>query len=160
VLSSERREEPGVANGLRIEELALDLRRTREGVGESITDAQAGFPYFCRKRSTRPAVSTNFCFPVKNGWQTLQMSVWISAIVERVWNVFPHAHFTVAVAYSGWISAFIGASNDFERQLGNIPAPARKRQADKDLGTGCGAADIWNVRWTGCSGVIRRDIYS
>jgi hypothetical protein len=29
--------------------------------------------------------------------------------VERVWNELPQAHVTVAVAYSGWISAFIGA---------------------------------------------------
>ena len=109
VLPSQRCEQPGVANRFRIQELALDLRRAREGVGESIADGQEVFvPYFCRKRSTRPAVSTSFCLPVKNGWQTLQMSVWISATVERVWNVFPQAHFTVAVAYSGWISAFIG----------------------------------------------------
>ena len=67
MLPSERREEPRVADRFRIEELPLDLRRTREGVGESIADTQAGFPYFCRKRSTRPAVSTSFCFPVKNG---------------------------------------------------------------------------------------------
>ena len=35
---------------------------------------RSSVPYFCRKRSTRPAVSISFCFPVKNGWQTLQMS--------------------------------------------------------------------------------------
>jgi hypothetical protein len=29
--------------------------------------------------------------------------------VERVWNVLPQAHFTVAVAYSGWMSAFISS---------------------------------------------------
>jgi hypothetical protein len=33
--------------------------------------------------------------------------VWISACVERVWNVFPHAQMTVAVAYTGWMSAFM-----------------------------------------------------
>jgi hypothetical protein len=31
-------------------------------------------PNFLLNRSTRPAVSTNFCFPVKNGWQALQIS--------------------------------------------------------------------------------------
>jgi hypothetical protein len=35
-----------------------------------------------------------------------QMSVWISSCVERVTNVLPQAHFTVAVAYVGWISVF------------------------------------------------------
>jgi len=30
--------------------------------------------YFFWKRSTRPAVSTSFCLPVKNGWQFEQIS--------------------------------------------------------------------------------------
>jgi hypothetical protein len=107
VLSSERCQEPRIAEGSWIEQLPFDLRRACQRVRESIAETQFVFPYFCRKRSTRPAVSTSFCLPVKNGWQTLQMSVWISAIVERVWNVLPHAHFTVAVAYSGWMSAFM-----------------------------------------------------
>jgi hypothetical protein len=112
VLAPERREPLGVAHRLRVEQLALDLGRALERLGQSIAETQEPvFPYFCRKRSTRPAVSISFCLPVKNGWQALQMSVWISAIVERVWNVFPHAHFTVAVAYSGWMSAFTGASS-------------------------------------------------
>src|SRR5262249_55637945 len=64
------------------------------------------FAHFWRKRSTRPAVSTRRRLPVKKGWQAEQTSVWISARVERVRNVFPHAHFTVAVAYSGWMSDF------------------------------------------------------
>jgi len=113
MLSSERREQPCVADRLGIDELALDLRRTRERVGESIAEAQVVFPYFCRNRSTRPAVSMSFCLPVKNGWQTLQMSVWISAIVERVWNELPQARVTVAVAYSGWISAFMEHLSSF-----------------------------------------------
>jgi hypothetical protein len=101
VLSPKRCHEPRIANRLWIEQLPFDLGRADKRVSKSIAETQVVFPYFCRKRSTRPAVSTSFCFPVKNGWQTLQMSVWISAMVERVWNVFPHAHFTVAVAYSG-----------------------------------------------------------
>ena len=39
--------------------------------------------------SMRPAVSTNFSFPVKNGWQTLQMSTLISGTVLRVEKVLP-----------------------------------------------------------------------
>jgi hypothetical protein len=31
-----------------------------------------------------------------------------SGLVERVWNVLPQAHFTVAVAYTGWMSVFTG----------------------------------------------------
>jgi hypothetical protein len=97
VLSSERREQPCVADGLGIDQLALDLRRARERVGESIADAQVLVPYFCRKRSTRPAVSISFCLPVKNGWQLEQMSVLMFATVERVVNALPHAQCTLAV---------------------------------------------------------------
>jgi len=48
-------------------------------------------PNFLLKRSTRPAVSTNFCLPVKNGWHWLQMSTLILALVLRVTNEFPQA---------------------------------------------------------------------
>src|SRR5690554_5656109 len=41
-------------------------------------------PHFCRNRSTRPAVSTSFCRPVKNGWQTEQISTRMSFSVLRV----------------------------------------------------------------------------
>jgi hypothetical protein len=36
-------------------------------------------------------------------------------MVERVWNVLPQAHFTVAVAYSGWISVFMVPLSSFGR---------------------------------------------
>src|SRR6202789_436781 len=36
--------------------------------------AGSAFAYLRRKRSTRPAVSTRRCLPVKNGWQTEQIS--------------------------------------------------------------------------------------
>jgi hypothetical protein len=58
-------------------------------------------------------------------------------MVERVSKVLPHAHFTIAVAYSGWMSVFMGAlpgiENRFEKQLVNIPGAWRKRQADNGL---------------------------
>jgi hypothetical protein len=102
VFPTERRQELGVADGLGIEEVALDLGGAPERVGETVAEAQAlALPYFWRKRSTRPAVSMSFCLPVKNGWQAAQMSVWISACVERVWKVLPQAQITVAVAYVG-----------------------------------------------------------
>jgi hypothetical protein len=112
VLPTERRQEAGVANRLGIEEFAFDRVGAPERVGESVAEAQALalVPYFWRNRSTRPAVSMSFCLPVKKGWQAAQMSVWISACVERVWKVFPQAQVTVAVAYVGWISGFMGAS--------------------------------------------------
>jgi hypothetical protein len=57
--------------------------------------------------------------------------------VERVSNVLPHAHFTVAVAYSGWMSVFIGRPDwrdvQFRKQLVNIPGTKAKRQADNSL---------------------------
>src|SRR5271165_2520925 len=43
--------------------------------------------YLRRKRSTRPAVSSSFCLPVKNGWQAEQISTLMSPLwVERVMN--------------------------------------------------------------------------
>jgi hypothetical protein len=76
MLAAEGRHEPRIAQGFWIDELALDLRRPRDRFVQPVAEAQAvGFPYFCRKRSTRPAVSTIFCLPVKNGWQFEQMSV-------------------------------------------------------------------------------------
>src|SRR5215472_2534310 len=55
------------------------------------------FAYFFWKRSTRPAVSINFCLPVKNGWQLEQISTRIMSplMVERVWKVLPQAQCTV-----------------------------------------------------------------
>jgi hypothetical protein len=111
MLATERRQQSRVANGLGIEKIALDLGGAPERVGETVAETQTlALPYFWRKRSTRPAVSISFCLPVKNGWQAAQMSVWISAFVERVWNVLPQAQVTVAVAYVGWISGFMGVS--------------------------------------------------
>ena len=49
-------------------------------------DLAAASAYFFWKRSTRPAVSTNFCLPVKNGWQLEQISTRSMSplMVERV----------------------------------------------------------------------------
>ena len=51
-------------------------------------------PNFLLKRSTRPAVSTNFCLPVKNGWQAEQISTAMRGSVLRVVNVLPQEHVT------------------------------------------------------------------
>lgn len=51
-------------------------------------------PNFLLNRSTRPAVSTNFCLPVKKGWHWLQMSTLIFGSVLRVVNVLPQAQWT------------------------------------------------------------------
>src|SRR6202007_3073389 len=63
-------------------------------------DLAAASAYFFWKRSTRPAVSTSFCLPVKKGWQFEQISTRsISPLmVERVWKVLPQAQWTV----TGW----------------------------------------------------------
>ena len=66
--------------------------------------AEVACPYFRLKRSTRPSLSTNFCLPVKNGWQDEQISTWISDFVLLVWKLFPHAQLIVQSTYSGWIS--------------------------------------------------------
>ena len=59
------------------------------------------FLYFLWNRSTRPAESINFCFPVKNGWHFEQISILILFFVERVGITSPHAHVMVVSKYSG-----------------------------------------------------------
>lgn len=57
--------------------------------------AGSALAYLRRKRSTRPAVSTSFCLPVKNGWQLAQISTWMSPLwVERVGKLAPQAQIT------------------------------------------------------------------
>ena len=58
-------------------------------------------PNFLLKRSTRPAVSTNFCLPVKNGWQLLHISTLILPTVLRVVNVLPQAQWTLQTLVIG-----------------------------------------------------------
>jgi len=47
------------------------------------------------------AVSTSFCWPVKNGWQLEQISTWISGTVERVAMTCPHEQTMRAAMYFG-----------------------------------------------------------
>lgn len=75
VLAAERRQQLRVAERLGVEQVALDVSRPSDRLGETVAETQLFFSYFCRKRSTRPAVSTSFCLPVKNGWQFEQISV-------------------------------------------------------------------------------------
>src|SRR6516165_10929000 len=62
--------------------------------------------------STRPAVSTYFILPVKNGWHTEQISTAMFFLVLRVTNLLPQPQVTVVSSYLGWISFFM-ASLDF-----------------------------------------------
>src|SRR5882762_748012 len=57
----------------------------------------AASAYFLVKRSTRPAVSTSFCLPVKKGWQFEQISTFSRSplMVERVVKLWPQAQCTV-----------------------------------------------------------------
>jgi len=52
-------------------------------------------PYFFLNLSTRPPTSVNFCLPVKNGWQTEQISTRRFGFTEPVSNELPHAQVTV-----------------------------------------------------------------
>lgn len=61
---AQRCELSAFARGRGISEKTLDLFRSGERLGETLAEAQVVLPYFWRKRSTRPAVSINFCFPV------------------------------------------------------------------------------------------------
>ena len=64
-------------------------------VSTGLAGAGAFFAYLRRKRSTRPAVSMSFCFPVKKGWQAEQISTLMSPLwVDRVTNALPHAQCT------------------------------------------------------------------
>src|SRR5208283_3605912 len=52
--------------------------------------------YFLSNLSMRPAVSINFCLPVKKGWQEEQISTRMSPLcVERVLNVWAQAQVTL-----------------------------------------------------------------
>src|SRR3989338_5046873 len=55
----------------------------------------------------RPAVSTNFLAPVKNGWHWEQISTRMLFLVARVWMTLPQAQVMMAWSYAGWILAFI-----------------------------------------------------
>ncbi len=57
--------------------------------------AYPAFENFVLNFSIRPAVSTNFNLPVKNGWQALQMSTFSSLRVLRVVKVLPHPQWTL-----------------------------------------------------------------
>src|ERR1700687_2161495 len=59
--------------------------------------ASADLAYLRWKRSTRPAVSSSFCFPGKKGWQLEQTSRRrrLPLKVERVLKVLPQAQATV-----------------------------------------------------------------
>src|SRR5688500_1228704 len=75
--------------------------------GLSACSAASRRPYLARNFSTRPAVSTSFWRPVKNGWQLEQISTWISGTVERVSMMLPQAQTMRAAWYWGWIPAFM-----------------------------------------------------
>src|SRR5438128_4890453 len=51
--------------------------------------------------STRPAVSTYFILPVKNGWHAEQISTLMFFLVLRVTNLLPQPHVTVVSSYLG-----------------------------------------------------------
>ena len=76
------------------------------GVGKKYSKAYCK-PYFFLNLSTRPALSTIFSLPVKNGWQAEQISKRISALFERVLKVLPQAQVTLHSTYSGCMSFFI-----------------------------------------------------
>src|ERR1043166_7740092 len=78
--------------------------------------------------STRPAASTNFCLPVKKGWQSEQISTWIVGTVERVSTTWPQAQMIFAGLYSGWMPCFITTSDEVYTtkagplQIGGFPS--------------------------------------
>ena len=57
--------------------------------GPALPFAIAFLLYLRWKRSTRPAVSTNRCLPVKKGWHLEQISTRMVGRVDRVWMTSP-----------------------------------------------------------------------
>ena len=94
--------------------LKSDSNNRREDYADATSDF---FAYFLLYFSTRPAESTNFCRPVKNGWQLEQISSRKSPMVERVSNVLPQTQDTVAFLYSGWIPGLIVATSFLSEEL-------------------------------------------
>jgi hypothetical protein len=88
---------------------ALPRGREREIKQGELNDSYSSFflPYFFLNRSILPAVSRNFCFPVKKGWQLEQISTRISFWVLLVSKVAPQAHLITVSKTSGWIPFFI-----------------------------------------------------
>src|ERR1017187_5451771 len=86
--------------------------------------APSDLAYLRRKRSTRPAVSTRRCLPVKNGWHLEQISTWMSPLwVDRVSKLFPQAHITRTASYLGWIfSLGIAVDRPFLQLFSSIVA--------------------------------------
>ena len=78
-------------------------------------------PYLRRKRSTRPAVSTIFCLPVKNGCDALEMSSLISGyslpsshlMVFSDFITYVVTSFQLAFAFPDATGGFWGAVGKF-----------------------------------------------
>ena len=66
-----------------------------------------GVPYFFQNTSTRPAVSTIVCRPVKNGWQLEHTVTRMLGTVERVCTVAPQVHVISVSMDAGWCEFFI-----------------------------------------------------
>src|SRR5437667_527846 len=89
ILRKRARQSPRSMRGLKI---LIDPPKSKARIYFFAVSALA---YFLRNLSTRPAVSTSFCLPVKNGWQFEQISTWMSPLcVERVVKLLPQAHMT------------------------------------------------------------------
>src|SRR6266496_1108381 len=74
ILRKRARQSPRSMRGLKI---LIDPPKSKARIYFFAVSALA---YFLRNLSTRPAVSTSFCLPVKNGWQFEQISTWMSPL--------------------------------------------------------------------------------
>ena len=103
VLAPERSQLGGVPGDRGIGQGPVDFLRPLQRLAESgihglrLGGLLSSLWYFRRNRSTRPAVSTRRCLPVKYGWHCAQTSTWIDAAVERVSNEFPQAQTAVSL---------------------------------------------------------------
>jgi hypothetical protein len=69
--------------------------RAATGAGAGFFSIGFTFLYFAVKRSTRPAESMIFCFPVKKGWQLEQISTVMLGFVDRVSITLPQGQVAV-----------------------------------------------------------------
>ena len=111
---------------------AAEQRRQRIGVisflAFAASAASAALAYLRLKRSTRPAVSSSFCLPVKKGWQLEQIStrtrspLWVERVLKAAAAGAMHRNFVIIGVNTG----FHGDSNAAGRSA-RLPRDAEQR---------------------------------
>ena len=92
--------------------------------------------YFLANFSTRPALSTNFIVPVKNGWHCEQISTCSFTDVLRVLISVPQLQWTMTSWYLGWMPSFMATPETFTNDGKTAARPPRpKSEGAESMGT-------------------------